>query len=159
MIIQCLPRKLTEEEEDNKIIKSAFLSALIILMGLIASCVSTGTPQLSANSIMHVIEEQSSKDEVLLILGPPEQALKLDQSSLSSYIHRVFPSKVSEDDFIEGQYEVWTYNKWSHFAVDPLMAPSYENSKVCLLVFNGSGICIKKFYDEAENMSGPEPWQ
>lgn len=152
LIVQCLRKNLIEEEDDNKRIKSIFLSALIILMGLTNSCVSTGTPQLSVNTIKHVIEGESSKDEVLLLLGPPEQELKLDQKSLYSYIHRVFSSKVSDDEFIEGQYEVWTYNKWSHFSVDPLMAPSYESSRVSLLVFNGNDICIKKFYDEAENM-------
>ena len=121
---------------------------IMLLMTSVAACVSAGTVKLSENDFKKVIEGKSSKDEVAGVLGRPEQSLKLDKLSLDTYVKRVLSTEVPEDMFLDGQYEVWTYSKWSYFAVDPLFVPSHESSKISLLIFNSSGVCIKKFYDE-----------
>jgi hypothetical protein len=120
----------------------------MLLMTSVAACVSAGSVKLSENDFKKVIEGKSSKDEVAGVLGRPEQSLKLDKISLDTYINRVLSTEVPKDMFPEDQYEVWAYNKWSYFAVDPLLIPSHESTKISLLIFNSSGICIKKFYDE-----------
>jgi hypothetical protein len=99
----------------------------------------------------NVIEGESSKDQVLRLLGPPEQSLILDKTSLNIYINRVFPTKVTGDFILESRYEVWMYSNWSYFAVDPLLIPSKESFKISLVIFNRNDVCIKKLYDE-ENM-------
>ena len=133
----------------NSLRKIGILSILMIL-NLISGCVSTGTSKLSENEIEKVIEGKSKKNDIIRLFGHPEQSLKLDKMSLDTYIYRVLSTKVPDNMFPEGQYEVWSYNKWSNFTVDPLVVPSHEISKVCLLIFNSNDICIKKFYDEED---------
>ena len=133
----------------NNLRKIGFLS-ILILLNLIPGCVSTGTSKLSEHEINKVIEGESRKSDIIKLFGHPEQSLKLDKMSLDNYISRILSMEVPDNMFPEGQYEVWTYNKWSNFAVDPLVIPSHEISKVCLLIFNSNDICIKKFYDEED---------
>lgn len=128
-------------------IKRKDLLLLILLMCSVASCISAGTPKLSENAIEKLTEGKSSKDEVITLIGHPEESLKLDKVSLENYVNRVLLTEVPEDMFPEDQYEVWTYSKWSYFAVDPLLIPSHESSKISLLIFNSNNICIKIFYD------------
>jgi hypothetical protein len=95
-----------------------------------------------------VIEGQSSKDQVLRILGLPEQSLALDEKSLEIYIDRVFPTKVAGDFVPESRCEVWIYRNWSYFAVDPLLIPSKESSRIALVIFNLNNLCVKILYNE-----------
>jgi hypothetical protein len=152
LLIKYIDKGFTEKNNDSKIIKTRFLLVLLISIGLLTACGSTGTPKLSENNIKNIVEGNSSKDDVFMIIGPPEHTLALNRNSLDTYLHRVISKKASAHIFEEGQYEVWIYNKWRYFAVDPLLIPSQESSHFGLFIFNGSGVCIKKFYAEAEHM-------
>jgi hypothetical protein len=151
MPVQCLYQDLIKEKYRSKGINNKFLLLSIILFGLITSCVSIGTSKLSENVMNNVIEGESSKDQVLRLLGPPEQSLISDNTSLDIYINRVVPTKVIGDFILESRYEVWMYSKWSYFAVDPFLIPSKESSKIGLVIFNRNDVCIKRLYNE-ENM-------
>ena len=131
----------------DSIMKNRSLSLTVLLLALVVSCVSTGAPKLSEDKVKTIVEGKSSKDDVIKLLGHPEQSLKLDKINLDNYINRVLATKVPEDMFPVGQYEIWTYNKWSYFAIDPLLIPSHESSKISLVIFDSNDICIKKFYD------------
>lgn len=134
--------------EDNRIIKSNHLLSLIILAISFVSCVSAGTPKLSGNSMDKVVEGKSSKAGVIGLLGEPEELLNLDKTTLDTYLARVLKTTVAEDMYPKGQYEVWNYSKWSYVAVDPVLVPSHEKSRVTLLIFNSDDVCIKKIYAE-----------
>ncbi len=124
------------------------LLILIVLVSFTVSCVSTGNSKLSQTTMENIIEGSSSNTEVIRIVGSPRVSLTLDKTSLSIYINRVMSIKLLESSFPEDKYEVWTYYKWSYLAVDSLLIPSLESSKVGLLIFNSNGICVTKFYNE-----------
>ena len=96
----------------------------------------------------NIIEGSSSTAEVVKMMGSPEVSLILNNTSLNNYISRITSLRLIQNTFAEDKYEVWTYYKWSYLAVDPLLIPSLESSRISLLIFNSSGICVKKFYNE-----------
>ena len=96
----------------------------------------------------NIIEDSSSTVDVVKMMGLPEMSLMLDKTSLNNYINRIKSLRLIKTTFTEDKYEVWTYYKWSYLAVDPLLIPSLESSRISLLIFNSSGICVKKLYNE-----------
>ena len=131
--------------------KTAYLAVATALMALVVSCVSTGAPKLSESSVRRIVDGETTKSEVSSLLGKPEQILILDSESLEHYITRVATIHQADLSFPEGQYEVWTYSRWSHVA-SLVLFPSYETAKLCLLIINSDGICLKKLYVEESHM-------
>jgi hypothetical protein len=131
--------------------KTAYLAVATALIALVVSCVSTGAPKLSESNVRRVIDGETTKSEVSSLLGKPEQILILDKESLEYYIARVAPRNPADRSFPEGHYEVWTYSRWSHYA-SLVLFPSYETAKLCMLIINSDGICLKKLYVEESHM-------
>ena len=131
--------------------KTPYLAVATALMALIISCVSTGAPKLSENRVGRIVEGETAKSEVSNLLGEPEQILILDKKSLEHYIARVDTRHSADLSFPEGLYEVWTYSRWSHVA-SLVLFPSYETAKLCMLIINSDGICLKKLYVEENNV-------
>jgi hypothetical protein len=131
--------------------KTANLAVLTALMALVVSCVSTGAPRLSESNVRRIVDGETTKSEVSSLLGKPEQILKLDRESLEHYIARVATINPTDLSFPEGHYEVWTYSRWSHVA-GLVLFPSYETAKLCMLIINSDGICLKKMYVEESHM-------
>ena len=131
--------------------KTAYPAVATALMALIVSCVSTGAPKLSESSVRRIVDGETTKSEVSNLLGKPEQILILDKKSLEHYIARVTTMNPADVNFPQGNYEVWTYSRWSHLA-SLVLFPSYETAKFCMLVINSDGICLKKLYVEESHM-------
>jgi hypothetical protein len=131
--------------------KTAYLAVATALMALVVSCLSTGAPKLSESHVRRIVDGETTKSEVSNLLGKPEQILTLDKKSLEHYIARVATIHQADLSFPEGQYEVWTYSRWSHVA-SLVLFPSYETAKLCLLIINSDGICLKKLYVEESHM-------
>ena len=131
--------------------KTAYLAVATALMALVVSCLSTGAPKLSESHVRRIVDGETTKSEVSNLLGKPEQILTLDKKSLEHYIARVATIHQADLSFPEGQYEVWTYSRWSHVA-SLVLFPSYETAKLCMLIINNDGICLKKLYVEESHM-------
>jgi hypothetical protein len=131
--------------------KTLYLAVATALMALIMSCVSTGAPKLSEDIVGRIVDGETTKSEVSNLLGEPEQILILDEKSLEHYVTRVDTIHSAELSFPEGRYEVWTYSRWSHVA-SLVLFPSYETAKLCMLIINSDGICLKKVYVEKSRM-------
>jgi hypothetical protein len=131
---------------NTKMVKNAFILLPLLLITLVASCVSTGTSRLTKNAVEKVREGDTTKEEIANLLGQPEQMLKLDKESLNNYISRVLLEGPPESTLPEGEYEVWTYSQWSYFDIGPILFPSSETLKFCIFVMNRDDICVKKFY-------------
>ena len=131
---------------NTKMKKKASILLPLLLITLVASCVSTGTSRLTENAAEKVREGDTTKEEIADLLGQPEQMLKLDKESLDNYVNRVILQGPPEVPLPEGEYEVWTYSQWSYFDMGPLLFPSSENLKFCIFVINSDDICVKKFY-------------
>jgi hypothetical protein len=132
----------------EKMEKKIPLLVLIVLVSSITSCVSTGSSKLSQTTMENIIEGSSSTAEVVKMIGSPDVSLLLDKPSIKHYINRIMSIRVNKYIFSEDKYEVWTYYRWSYFAVDPLLIPALESSRISLLIFNSNGVCVKKFYNE-----------
>jgi hypothetical protein len=131
--------------------KTAYLAVATALMALVVSCLSTGAPKLSESSVRRIVDGETTKSEVSSLLGKPEQILILDKKSLEYYIAGLATRNPPDLTFPEGHYEVWTYSRWSHVA-GLVLFPSYETAKLCLLIINSDGICLKKLYVEESHM-------
>ena len=131
--------------------KTPYLAVATALMVLVVSCVSTGAPKLSEDRVGRIVDGETTKSEVSSLLGEPEQILILDKESLEQYIARVAAINSADLSFPEGRYEVWTYSRWSHVA-SLVLFPSYETAKLCLLIINSDGICLKKVYVDESHM-------
>lgn len=131
--------------------KTAYLAMATALMALVVSCVSTGAPKLSESSVRRIVDGETTKSEVSSLLGKPEQILILDKESLEHYVARVPTRNPPDLNFPEGQYEVWTYSRWRHTA-GLVLFPSYETAKLCMLIINSDGICLKKLYVEESHV-------
>ena len=127
--------------------KTAYLAVATALLALVVSCVSTGAPKLSENSVRRIVDGETTKSEISDLLGEPEQILRLDKKSLEHYIARVTAINPADLNFPEDHYEVWTYSRWSL-----VLFPSHETAKLCMLIINSDGICLKKVYVEENNM-------
>jgi len=131
--------------------KTAYLAVVTVLMALVVSCVSTGAPKLSESHVRRIVDGETTKSEISSLLGKPEQILILDNESLEHYIARVATINPTDLSFPGGHYEVWTYSRWSHVA-GLVLFPSYETAKLCMLIINSDGICLKKLYVEESHM-------
>jgi hypothetical protein len=131
--------------------RPAYLSMVTALIALVVSCVSTGAQKLSDSSVRRIAEGVATKNEVSSLLGKPEQILILDKKSLEHYIAGLATRNAPDLSFPEGHYEVWTYSRWSHIA-SLVFFPSYETAKLCMLIINSDGICLKKLYVEEGHM-------
>jgi hypothetical protein len=131
--------------------KTAYLAVAVALTALLVSCVSTGAPKLSESRVRRIVDGETTKSEVSSLLGKPEQILILDKESLEHYIARVATKNPADLSFPEGHYEVWTYSRWSHYA-SLVLFPSCETAKLCMLIINSDGICLKKLYVEESHM-------
>jgi len=131
--------------------KTAYLAVATALTALVLSCVSTGAPKLSESRVRRIVDGETTKSEVSSLLGKPEQILILDKESLEHYIARVATRNPANLSFPEGNYQVWTYSRWSHYA-SLVLFPSCETAKLCMLIINSDGICLKKLYVEESQM-------
>ena len=122
-----------------------------LLIYLVTSCVSVGSSNLSAKNTAKIINGQTTKNEIVELLGEPEKILKLDKAGLENYLSRVAVSDSSPLGFAEDHYEVWIYNSWSH-AAGLVLTPSYEEAKVCLVVINSEGVCAVKYYTKESSL-------
>ena len=127
----------------RKVIFYCFCLAAIML--LITSCVSTGSSSLTSRNADRIISGETTINEVVKVLGEPEQMLKLDKEGLKNYLSRVEFSDSPPPDFGEGLYEVWIYNGWNHLST-LVLTPSYEEAKLAIIVIDDRGICVEKFY-------------
>jgi hypothetical protein len=121
------------------------LFCLAAIMLLITSCVSTGSLGLPSKNADKIISGKTTRNEVVKVLGEPEQMLKLDKEGLKNYLSRVEFSDSPPPDFGEGLYEVWIYNGWNHVSA-LVLTPSYEEAKLAIIVIDDRGICVEKFY-------------
>jgi hypothetical protein len=121
------------------------------LIYLVTSCVSAGSSNLSAKNTAKIINGQTTKNEIVELLGEPEKILKLDKAGLENYLSRVAASDAPPLGFGEDHYEVWIYNSWSH-AAGLVLTPSYEEAKVCIIVINSEGVCAEKYYTKESSL-------
>ncbi len=126
-------------------LKREYLVVATVLLAFFMSCVSTGAPGLSKEVVDKVVEGQTTKDEIVSLLGNPEQQLRLHKQSLENYIRRVSLERPAEVSFPEDQYEVWTYSRWSHFAA-PVFLPGQETATFFIVVIDSNGMCVKKLF-------------
>jgi hypothetical protein len=131
--------------------KTAYLAVATALIALVVSCVSTGAPKLSESSVSRIAEGETTERDISSLLGKPEQILILDKESLEHYIARLATRNPPDPSLIEGHYEVWTYSRWSHIS-SLVLFTSYETAKLCMLIINSDGICVKKLYVEERHM-------
>ena len=124
-----------------------FLFWPAVLMYLVTSCVSAGNSNLSVKNTEKIISGKTTKNEIIEVLGEPEQILKLDKEGLENYLTRVGFSDSPPLGFAEDHYEVWIYNSWSH-AAGLVLTPSYEEAKVCIIVIDSKGVCAERFYEK-----------
>ena len=127
----------------QKVICCFFCLALIML--LITSCVSTGSSSLSSKNADKIVSGKTTKNDVVKVLGEPEQMLRLDREALENYLNRVEFGDSPPPHFKEGLYEVWIYNGWNQVS-GLVLTPSYEEAKLGIVVIDDRGICIEKFY-------------
>lgn len=116
-----------------------------VLIYLVTSCVSAGSSNLSLKNTEKIISGETTKNEVAEVLGEPEQILKLTKEGLENYLSGVVVSGPPPQGFGEDIYEVWIYNRWNH-AAGLVLTPSYEEAEVCIIVIDGRGVSVKKFY-------------
>jgi hypothetical protein len=128
-----------------------FLFWPAVLMYLVTSCVSAGSPNLSVNNTEKIINGKTTKSEIVEVLGEPEQILKLDKEGLENYLSLVAASDAPPLGFAEDHYEVWIYNSWSH-AAGLVLTPSYEEAKLCLIVIDSKGVCAEKYYTKENSL-------
>ena len=121
------------------------------LVYLVTSCVSAGSSNLSIKNTEKIIGGKTTRNEIVEVLGEPEQILKLDQEGLENYLSRVGVSDAPPLAFAEDHYEVWVYNRWSHTA-GLVLTPSYEESKVCIIVVDSKGVCAERFYAKERSL-------
>lgn len=131
---------------------AANLSLAIFFVTLVVSCVTTGDAKLTEQAAGKIIEGETTRDEIVNLLGKPEQILNLDKESLENYVRRVSVGEPLEINLAEDQYEVWTYSRWNQAAVLVLF-PSYEKATSCILIINSDGICVKKLYTEESRVA------
>jgi len=117
----------------------------IVLMYLVTSCVSSGSSKVSRRNTDKIMGGETTKEEVIKLLGEPEQIVKLDKEGLETYLNRVAVSDSPLPEFGEGLYEVLIYNRWSH-AAGLVLTPSYEEAKMCIIVIDSEGICVERYY-------------
>ncbi len=128
------------------------LSLAILLVTLVASCVTTGDSKLTTGAVGKIVDGETTKGEIEGLLGKPEQIINLDRESLENYVKRVSAGEPPEINLPEDQYEVWTYSRWNQAAVLVLF-PSYEKATVCILIISSDGICVKKLYTEESRVA------
>ena len=124
---------------------AVFLFWPAVLTYLITSCVSVGSVDLSSKHAEKIIPGKTTKGEISVVLGEPEQILKLDKKGLENYLSRVAVSSSPPLGFGDGLYEVWIYNSWSHVA-GLVLTPDYEETEICIIVVDGEGVCAERFY-------------
>ena len=124
---------------------AVFLFWPAVLTYLITSCVSVGSVDLSSKHAEKIIPGKTTKGEISVVLGEPEQILKLDKKGLENYLSRVAVSSSPPLGFGDGLYEVWIYNSWSHVA-GLVLTPGYEEAEICLIVVNDKGVCVERLY-------------
>ena len=117
------------------------------LMCLVASCVSAGSSKLSENKIKQVINGKTTKNEIVEVLGEPEQSLNLDRQGLENYLSRVGVSDSLPHGLLEDHYEVWIYHRWSH-TTGLVFTPSYEEAELCIIVMDSKSVCVARMYAE-----------
>ena len=122
-----------------------FLFWQIMLMYLVASCVSSGSSKVSRRNTDKIMNGKTTKEEAIKLLGEPEQIVKLDKEGLETYLNRVAVSDSPLPEFREGLYELLIYNRWNHAAV-LVLTPSYEEAKMCIIVIDSEGVCVERFY-------------
>jgi len=128
-----------------------FLFWAAALMCLVTSCVSAGNSNLSVKNTEKIISGKTTKNEIIEVLGDPEQILKLDKEGLEDYLTRVAVSDSPQLGFAEDHYEVWIYHRWSH-AAGLVLTPSYEEAKVCIIVIDSKGACAERFYAKESSL-------
>jgi hypothetical protein len=123
-----------------------------LVMALLAvatmSCASTGTPRLSQGAVEKVIEGKSSKAEIEALLGQPEHKVTSDSVGVRNYVRRVLMDESLQLELPDDEYELLTYNKWRYVAIDPLIFPSDETAKICIVIIDRNNICLKIIYHE-----------
>ena len=119
---------------------------LTLLVVTTVSCAATGTPRLSQRTVEKVIEGKSSKVEIEALMGMPEDRVTSDSVGVRNYVRRVFMVESLGVELPDDEHELWTYNKWRYIGLDPLLLPSYETSRTCVLIFDSDNICLKKYY-------------
>ena len=124
---------------------AVFLFWPAVLTYLITSCVSVGSVDLSSKHAEKIIPGKTTKGEISVVLGEPEQILKLDKKGLENYLSRVAVSSSPPLRLGEDLYEVWIYNKWCQAAA-LVLTPGYEEAEICIIVVDGKGVCAEMFY-------------
>ena len=119
---------------------------MALLVATTVSCASTGTPRLSQSAIEKVIEGKSSKVEIEALMGMPEDRVTSDSVGVRNYVRRVFMDESLRVELPDDEYELWTYNKWRYVGLDPLIFPSHETSRICVLIIDSDDNCLKKYY-------------
>ena len=120
-------------------------------MPFAASCVSSGSSKLSENKMETIIKGKTTKSEIADTLGEPEQILTLDKQGLENYLSRIGLSDVPQHGFVEDQYEVWIYNRWSH-TTGLVLTPTYEEAKVGIIIINRMGVCVERMYAKESSL-------
>jgi len=128
---------------DQRVVFFLFWAALFLHS--ITSCVSAGSSQLSIQDTEKIICGTTTRDEVVKALGEPERILKLDKEGLENYLSRIGVSDSPPLNFKEDLFEVLIYNSWNQ-ASGLVFTPSYEEAKFCIVVLDGKGICVTRFY-------------
>ena len=125
--------------------KMLFLFWPIVLICLVTACVSAGSSKVSRTNTDKIMSGKTTKEEVIKVLGEPEQILKLDKEGLETYLKRVALSDSPPPELGEGLYELWIYKGWNHVA-GLVLTPSYEEAKMCVIVIDSEGVCVERFY-------------
>ena len=126
--------------------RNLFMLLMIILVAFLASCATTtGSKQLTKDSVDKIVEGKTTKQEVAKLLGQPDDIAYYDKKTVDEYIHRNFLTRPPEDKFPEDKYEFWRYWKFNDFSgLLPYTNRSVEESST--IVLNSKGVIIKKIY-------------
>lgn len=125
--------------------RSLFMLLMIILVAFLAGCATTGNKKFTKGSVDKIVEGKTTKQEVVKLLGQPDDIAYYDKKTVDEYIHRIFLKRPPEDKFPEDKYEFWRYWKFKDFpGLLPYTNRSVEESSTIIL--NSKGVIIKKIY-------------
>jgi outer membrane protein assembly factor BamE (lipoprotein component of BamABCDE complex) len=127
---------------------------LVLFLGLVclSACASrsVGSAKLNEDVVKKITPEQTTKEEVLEMLGRPYQMNTLPKAHLSAYLYQLTMEKPDMKDFPEEQYEVWTY--WKSTAKRYAPGVSSRSDEKCVLVFDQNGVCVKEYYFSGDDV-------
>lgn len=129
----------------NKLWLLLYLICMFLLNSCSRSLYLSGNADLTQSNLAKVIEGSSTKYELILILGEPDQiVIGHDKSSLESLLNISSPTKTN--NIPDGIYEVWHYYVRNRIVLN--LTEERYSEKICFFIINNDDVIIKQSCNE-----------